>query len=70
MWRVSKTPCLQGMSDAIVNATSQYISPNQPIPDWVYSIADPTLRQEKIGEGPLCGEGRSPIVSLLGLLFA
>lgn len=48
MWRVSKTPCLQGMSDAIVNATSQYISPNQPIPDWVYSIADPTLRQEKI----------------------
>ena len=50
MWSVSNPPCLQAMSDAIVRATSQYIVPNQPVPDWVFGIGNTTLRHEKIGE--------------------
>ncbi|EGC28475.1 hypothetical protein DICPUDRAFT_160097 [Dictyostelium purpureum] len=47
MWEVQNSPCLQFLSDLIVNNTYQYITPNQTIPDWVYQLPEP-LRDEKI----------------------
>jgi len=47
MWNVELNQCLQSLSDIIVNNTYQFITPNQTIPDWVYSLPEP-LRSEKI----------------------
>ncbi|KAM9973296.1 hypothetical protein ACTFIR_012672 [Dictyostelium discoideum] len=47
MWSVQNNQCLQYLSDLVVNNTFQYITPNQTIPDWVYSLPEP-LRDEKI----------------------
>lgn len=48
MWDVLSSSCLQHMSDAIVNETSAFIQQNQPVPDWVHNISDPTIREKKI----------------------
>jgi hypothetical protein len=48
MWNSINTPCLQNMSNAIVNATYQWITPNQSIPSWIYNLPEPE-RSEKIG---------------------
>lgn len=47
MWDVVVSPCLQQWSDLLVKRISQYIVPNQPIPDWVLGLPEP-LRSEKI----------------------
>lgn len=47
MWDVKVTPCLQKWSDLLVKALSQFIVPNQPIPDWVLQLPEP-MRSEKI----------------------
>ncbi|EFA80786.1 hypothetical protein PPL_06372 [Heterostelium album PN500] len=47
MWNVEVNPCLQYISDLIVNTTCKYIVPNQPIPSWVYELPEP-VRTEKI----------------------
>lgn len=47
MWMGPASPCLQLMSDSLVNATMQYIVPNQPIPSWINTLPEP-LREEKI----------------------
>jgi len=46
MWKVQPNPCLQHISDAVVNATYGYATPDQPIPDWVEALPEP-LRSEK-----------------------
>lgn len=46
-WKVQNTPELQKISDLVVNATRQFIAPNQPIPGWVLSLPEP-LRSIKI----------------------
>jgi len=48
MWSVDSSPCLQSMSDAIVNATHGLITPNQPIPDWVAQLPDSPQKAHKI----------------------
>eukprot|EP01029_Cantina_marsupialis_P029756 TRINITY_DN782144_c0_g1_i1.p1 TRINITY_DN782144_c0_g1~~TRINITY_DN782144_c0_g1_i1.p1 ORF type:complete len:228 (+),score=53.29 TRINITY_DN782144_c0_g1_i1:47-730(+) len=48
MWHVKPTSCLQRMSDKIVEATSKYAIPNQPIPDWIAGLKNATMRAEKI----------------------
>lgn len=47
MWDVEVTPCLQSLSNTFVSALRPYITPNQPIPDWVLTLPEP-LRTEKI----------------------
>eukprot|EP01112_Ceratiomyxa_fruticulosa_P008017 TRINITY_DN2079_c0_g2_i1.p1 TRINITY_DN2079_c0_g2~~TRINITY_DN2079_c0_g2_i1.p1 ORF type:complete len:271 (+),score=53.60 TRINITY_DN2079_c0_g2_i1:70-813(+) len=47
MLNVSTPNCLQQMSDLIVNATYLFITPNQTVPSWVYSLPEPE-RSEKI----------------------
>jgi len=39
MWNVNNLPCLQYLSDVVVNATYMYIVPNQTVPSWVYQVA-------------------------------
>jgi len=46
MWQVQPNACLQHISDAVVNATFSYATPNQTIPDWVKQLPEP-LRSEK-----------------------
>ena len=41
------SPALQSLSDTIVQHTSQYIKPNQTIPEWVYNLPEPS-RSRKI----------------------
>ena len=49
MLGVANTPCLQGLSDAVVNATSPFLDPSAKsyIPSWVYSLP-PAERDQKI----------------------
>eukprot|EP01122_Echinamoeba_exundans_P014530 TRINITY_DN6606_c0_g1_i1.p1 TRINITY_DN6606_c0_g1~~TRINITY_DN6606_c0_g1_i1.p1 ORF type:complete len:230 (+),score=13.38 TRINITY_DN6606_c0_g1_i1:52-741(+) len=47
MWNVNTSSCLQQLSNQIVEATHQFITPNQTIPGWVLSLPEP-LRSEKI----------------------
>ncbi|KYQ90872.1 hypothetical protein DLAC_07743 [Tieghemostelium lacteum] len=47
MWNATVLPCLQYLSDFVVNNTYQYITPNQSIPSWVYALPEP-IRSEKI----------------------
>ncbi|KAG2392426.1 hypothetical protein C9374_012678 [Naegleria lovaniensis] len=49
MWDVQNSPCLQGLSNAIVNATARYVDPRSKstIPSWVNNLP-PQLRQVKI----------------------
>jgi hypothetical protein len=48
MWNVNTSSCLQQLSNSIVDATSQFISPNQSVPGWVLNLPEP-IRSEKIG---------------------
>ncbi len=50
MWDVLRDDCMQFMSDAIVNATSQFIDPQSKtmIPDWIKSLPNEQVRQAKI----------------------
>jgi len=41
MLSTSLPQCLQGLSDAIVNATFPFIVPDQPIPAWVQGLPEP-----------------------------
>ena len=47
MMNVSNSPCLQRVSDMLVNATHRFSQPNQRAPDWVYELPEP-LRSEKL----------------------
>ncbi|KAL6075947.1 RWD domain-containing protein [Balamuthia mandrillaris] len=47
MWDADLTSTLQLLSDAVVNATYQWIVPNQPVPDWVKNLPEPA-RSKKI----------------------
>ena len=47
MANVSLSPCLQTYSDAVVNATYQFIQSNQTVPSWVHDLPEPE-RSEKI----------------------
>jgi hypothetical protein len=47
MWDVNVIPCLQEMSNSMVAALYRFITPNQPIPDWVLQLPEP-MRSEKI----------------------
>ena len=47
MWNTANPPCLQEMSDCIVNATHKFAIPNQPVPLWVNGLPEPE-RSEKI----------------------
>jgi len=40
LWSVENPPCLQGLSNAIVNATSEYVDPRikNTIPSWVNNL--------------------------------
>jgi hypothetical protein len=46
-WNVQNTQKLQWISDKVVNATSKFVAPNQPIPAWVQALPEP-LRSLKI----------------------
>ena len=41
MMNVTKTACLQGYSDTLVNATHEYSEPNQTAPGWVKNLPEP-----------------------------
>mmetsp|Transcript_22823 Transcript_22823/g.34039 ORF Transcript_22823/g.34039 Transcript_22823/m.34039 type:complete len:239 (+) Transcript_22823:60-776(+) len=47
LWNTLPNDCLQYVSDAIVNTTYSFSTPDQPIPDWVENLPEP-LRSEKI----------------------
>ena len=47
MWDVHVTPCLQKLSDILTTVLSNYIVPDQPIPDWVLELPEP-VRSQKI----------------------
>jgi hypothetical protein len=49
LWQVKNDACIQSLSDAIVNSTSQYLSPNAKttIPAWINTLP-PEIRQLKI----------------------
>jgi hypothetical protein len=38
MWRVANETCIQIQSDLVVDTLFRFAVPNQPIPDWVYSL--------------------------------
>jgi 2'-5' RNA ligase len=46
MWTVTNSPCLQLLSDLIVNATFDLAVPDQPVPSWVWSL-DPAIAKLK-----------------------
>jgi hypothetical protein len=48
MWGVAISPCLQLLSDAVVNATYEWHDYTMPVPAWVYNISDPAARDEMI----------------------
>jgi hypothetical protein len=54
MLNVTLTSCLQRYSDAVVNGTHQLALPNQTVPDWVYSLPEPT-RSQKIHDVQVYG---------------
>lgn len=41
LWEVRSNTCLQAISDTVVNVTSKYIVPDQPIPGWVEDLSEP-----------------------------
>ncbi|GMH46528.1 hypothetical protein TrRE_jg8403 [Triparma retinervis] len=72
MLGVANTPCLQGLSDAVVNATSPFLDPSAKsyIPSWVYSLP-PAERDQKIAlihefGSPNVFGGFEPHVTLVG----
>ena len=48
MLNIQKNACLQYISDTIVNHTKSFVSFPSSVPDWVYTIPDPKVREEKI----------------------
>eukprot|EP00762_Andalucia_godoyi_P000931 ANDGO_03835.mRNA.1 hypothetical protein DICPUDRAFT_160097 len=38
LWTVTNPPCLQYLSDLIVNRTVDLVVPDQPVPPWVWSL--------------------------------
>jgi len=72
MLGVTLTPCLQGLSDSLVNATSPYLDPSatQYIPSWVYNLPEDE-KEEKINlihkyGSPNVFSGFQPHVTLVG----
>jgi len=47
MWEVVNSPCLQAMSDRVVNATYRLAVPNQTVPDWVEDLPEPTKSEKE-----------------------
>lgn len=47
MWNAIVTPCLQLLSDSVVNATYAFHDPDMPIPAWVLNATEPA-RSEMI----------------------
>ncbi|KAL9658703.1 hypothetical protein ABK040_005858 [Willaertia magna] len=49
LWNTLKPNCLQTLSDAIVNATAEFVDPRikNTIPDWVYTLPEP-IKEKKI----------------------
>eukprot|EP01086_Lenisia_limosa_P008301 TRINITY_DN2941_c0_g1_i1.p1 TRINITY_DN2941_c0_g1~~TRINITY_DN2941_c0_g1_i1.p1 ORF type:complete len:226 (+),score=59.64 TRINITY_DN2941_c0_g1_i1:54-680(+) len=47
MWFTDLNSEMQALSDDIVNATKEFIVPNQPVPEWVKHLPEP-MRSKKI----------------------
>ena len=68
MLAVKTSPCLQFLSDRIVNATYRYAQPNQPVPPWVLQLPEPQrskkIRLVKKYGSPNCFSGFSPHITV------
>jgi hypothetical protein len=68
MWTMQLTQCLQTISNAVVNATNDLIVPNQPVPDWVWTlppaVANEKARYVKMYGSPNVFDQFSPHVTL------
>lgn len=47
IWNIQVTPCLQKLSDSLVEATEPYVKNHQRVPSWVWNLPEPQ-RSEKI----------------------